>query len=150
MDTTLTVRLDSQLKEEGERTLDSLGLSMSPAIRVFLTHVVAQQALPFPLQGTPRGPRRVRDRPLRGGEFTAAFVADGLKPEGQISGGTTREQSSRDGGTGPRVQQQQLARRSNRSQIRPRLVHLFDRVECMSVGGMHPHLVVERSTESQR
>ncbi len=33
MDTTLTVRLDIQLKEEGERTLDSLGLSMSSAIR---------------------------------------------------------------------------------------------------------------------
>jgi len=50
MDSTLTVRLDTQLKEEAERTLDSLGLSMSSAIRVFLTHVVAQQALPFPVQ----------------------------------------------------------------------------------------------------
>jgi len=29
MDTTLTVRLDTQLKEEAERTLDSLGLSMA-------------------------------------------------------------------------------------------------------------------------
>jgi len=53
MDTTLTVRLDTQLKEEAERTLDSLGLSMSSAIRVFLTHVVAQQALPFPVQAAP-------------------------------------------------------------------------------------------------
>jgi len=53
MDTTLTVRLDPQLKDEGERKLDSLGLSMSSAIRVFLTHVVAQQVLPFPVQGTP-------------------------------------------------------------------------------------------------
>ncbi len=50
MDTTLTVRLDTQLKDEAERTLDSLGLSMSSAIRVFLTHVVAQKALPFPVQ----------------------------------------------------------------------------------------------------
>ena len=50
MDTTLTVRLDTQLKEEADRTLDSLGRSMSSAIRVFLTHVVAQQALPFPVQ----------------------------------------------------------------------------------------------------
>ena len=53
MDTTLTVRLDTQLKDEAERTLDSLGLSMSSAIRVFLTHVVAQQALPFPVQAAP-------------------------------------------------------------------------------------------------
>ena len=53
MDTTLTVRLDTQLKEDAERTLDSLGLSMSSAIRVFLTHVVAQKALPFPVQAAP-------------------------------------------------------------------------------------------------
>ena len=53
MDTTLTVRLDTQLKDEAERTLDSLGLSMSSAIRVFLTHVVAQKALPFSVQATP-------------------------------------------------------------------------------------------------
>lgn len=53
MDTTLTVRLDSQLKDDAERTLDSLGLSMSSAIRVFLTHVVAQKALPFPVQAAP-------------------------------------------------------------------------------------------------
>ena len=53
MDTTLTVRLDTQLKDEAERTLDSLGLSMSSAIRVFLTHVVAQKALPFAVQAVP-------------------------------------------------------------------------------------------------
>jgi DNA-damage-inducible protein J len=53
MDTTLTVRLDTQLKVEAERTLDSLGLSMSSAIRVFLTHVVAQKALPFAVQAAP-------------------------------------------------------------------------------------------------
>ena len=53
MDTTLTVRLDTQLKDDAERTLDSLGLSMSAAIRVFLTHVVAQKALPFPVQAAP-------------------------------------------------------------------------------------------------
>jgi addiction module RelB/DinJ family antitoxin len=53
MDTTLTVRLDTQLKDEAERTLDSLGLSMSSAIRVFLTHVVAQKSLPFAVQAAP-------------------------------------------------------------------------------------------------
>ena len=53
MDTTLTVRLDTQLKDDAERTLDSLGLSMSSAIRVFLTHVVVQKALPFSVQAAP-------------------------------------------------------------------------------------------------
>lgn len=51
MTTTLTVRLDAKLKEEAERTLDTLGLSISSAVRVFLTHVVAQQAMPFPIRG---------------------------------------------------------------------------------------------------
>jgi addiction module RelB/DinJ family antitoxin len=40
-------------QDEAERSLDSLGLSMSSAIRVFLTHVVAQKALPFPVQAAP-------------------------------------------------------------------------------------------------
>lgn len=51
MDTTLSVRLDAKLKEEAERTLDALGLSISSAVRVFLTQVVAQQAMPFPIKG---------------------------------------------------------------------------------------------------
>ena len=53
MDTTLTVRLDIQLKADAERTLDSLGLSMSSAIRVFLPQIVAQKALPFSVQAVP-------------------------------------------------------------------------------------------------
>lgn len=53
MDTTLTVRMDPQLKVDAERTLDSLGLSMSSAIQVFLPHVIAQKALPFPVQDAP-------------------------------------------------------------------------------------------------
>lgn len=53
MDTTLSLRIDSKLKADAERTLDHLGLSMSTAMRLFLTHVVAQQALPFPVQLAP-------------------------------------------------------------------------------------------------
>lgn len=45
VDTTLTVRLYTQLKEDAERTLGSLGMSMASAIRVLLPHVVAHQAL---------------------------------------------------------------------------------------------------------
>jgi len=53
MDTALTVGLDPQFKDDAERTLDSLGLSKSSAIRVSLTHVVAKKALPFPVQAAP-------------------------------------------------------------------------------------------------
>ena len=49
----VTVRLATQLKTDAERTLDSLGLSMSSAIRVFLTQIVAQNALPFSVQAVP-------------------------------------------------------------------------------------------------
>ena len=64
MDTTVTVRLDTQLKDDAERTLDSLGLSMSSAIRVFLTHVVAQKALPFPVQAAPMQAAAAVQEPL--------------------------------------------------------------------------------------
>ena len=50
---TLTVRLNTQLRDEVERMLDSPRLSISSAIRVFLAHVVAQKALPFPVQAAP-------------------------------------------------------------------------------------------------
>ena len=50
METTLSVRLDPQLKADAERTLDELGLSLSSAVRVFLTQAVLQQQLPFPVQ----------------------------------------------------------------------------------------------------
>lgn len=44
------VRLDEQLKLQAARTLDSMGLSISDAVRVFLTRVVDDQALPFALK----------------------------------------------------------------------------------------------------
>lgn len=49
--TTLSVRIDAKLKEDAERTLDALGISISSAVRAFLAQVVEQQALPFPIKG---------------------------------------------------------------------------------------------------
>lgn len=53
MDTTLTVRLDEKLKADAENTLDALGVTMSVAVRMFLTQVVLQKRLPFPVQMDP-------------------------------------------------------------------------------------------------
>ena len=44
------VRLDEQLKTQATETLAAMGLTVSDAIRVFLTRVVADQQLPFALK----------------------------------------------------------------------------------------------------
>lgn len=41
------VRVDSELKTKASRTLSKMGLSMSDAIRLLLTRIEADQALPF-------------------------------------------------------------------------------------------------------
>jgi DNA-damage-inducible protein J len=44
------VRLDENLKNEAVSALEAMGLSLSDAIRVFLTRVVAEQQIPFTLR----------------------------------------------------------------------------------------------------
>jgi DNA-damage-inducible protein J len=41
------VRVDSDLKARASRTLGKMGLSMSDAVRLLLTRIEADQALPF-------------------------------------------------------------------------------------------------------
>lgn len=44
------VRVDEKLKEQAIATLDSMGLSISDAIRVFLVRIVADNEMPFILK----------------------------------------------------------------------------------------------------
>lgn len=44
------VRIDERLKAEAATTLATMGLSISDAVRVFLTRVVAEQQIPFALK----------------------------------------------------------------------------------------------------
>lgn len=44
------VRVNEQLKVQATEALSAMGLSVSDAVRVFLTRVVADQGLPFALQ----------------------------------------------------------------------------------------------------
>ena len=44
------VRIDEQLKTAATETLASMGLSLSDAIRVFLTRVVADNEMPFSIK----------------------------------------------------------------------------------------------------
>ncbi|MBI9109976.1 type II toxin-antitoxin system RelB/DinJ family antitoxin [Maridesulfovibrio ferrireducens] len=45
--TTLNIRVPKELKAGSKEALQMLGLTPSAAIRLFLTHVVNQQAIPF-------------------------------------------------------------------------------------------------------
>lgn len=55
--TMVHVRVDEQIKAQATETLASMGLTVSDAIRVFLTRVVADQELPFALK-TPNASSR--------------------------------------------------------------------------------------------
>lgn len=44
------VRVDDKIKAEAAETLASMGLSVSDAVRVFLTRVVVEKQLPFALK----------------------------------------------------------------------------------------------------
>jgi len=48
--TMVHVRVDENIKAQATETLNSMGLTVSDAIRVFLTRIVADKALPFALK----------------------------------------------------------------------------------------------------
>ena len=48
--TMVHVRVDEHIKTQATETLASMGLTVSDAIRVFLTRIVAEQQLPFALK----------------------------------------------------------------------------------------------------
>ena len=48
--TMIHVRVDEKIKAQAAETLSSMGLTVSDAVRVFLTRVVADKELPFALK----------------------------------------------------------------------------------------------------
>lgn len=48
--TMIHVRLEEGLKKDATTALEAMGLSLSDAIRVFLTRVAAEQQIPFALR----------------------------------------------------------------------------------------------------
>ena len=48
--TMVHVRVDERVKQEAAATLATMGLSVSDAVRVFLTRVVAEQQIPFAIK----------------------------------------------------------------------------------------------------
>lgn len=57
--TTLSIRIEEKVKRDANKTLKSLGLDMSSAVKMFLNQVVIEQAIPFKLS---RNPKEIRER----------------------------------------------------------------------------------------
>ena len=52
----LSIRIDTEIKEQAEEVLNRLGLTLSSGVNVFLKKVVAEQGLPFPVTTERSGP----------------------------------------------------------------------------------------------
>ena len=48
--TMIHVRIDQGLKSKASKTFDAMGLSLSEAVRIFLTRTATDQAFPFELR----------------------------------------------------------------------------------------------------
>jgi DNA-damage-inducible protein J len=44
---TINIRIDEKLKKQARKTLASIGMDTSSAVKVFLTQVVKEKGLPF-------------------------------------------------------------------------------------------------------
>ena len=51
----ITIRIDSELKKQGEELFDELGLSMTAAITSFIKQAVREQGMPFRLTRQKKG-----------------------------------------------------------------------------------------------
>ena len=82
------VLVDGRVKAKAEKALAAMGLSVSDAVRVFLTRVAAEQALPFevrvPNARTAAAMQEARRGGLRAHRNVAGLIAD--LASGQVDG----------------------------------------------------------------
>jgi DNA-damage-inducible protein J len=45
--TTLNIRIEDEIKERANKTLSSMGLDMSTAVKIFLNQVIEEKGMPF-------------------------------------------------------------------------------------------------------
>ena len=62
--TMLHVRIDEQVKAEATEALEAMGLSVSDAVRIFLTRVAADKEFPFTLKVPSKPPRLAPVAPI--------------------------------------------------------------------------------------
>lgn len=58
LSTEIRCRIDQQLKDDAQKVLDHLGLSISQAVRIFLRQVVRAGGLPFEMKAPPQARER--------------------------------------------------------------------------------------------
>lgn len=71
---TITVRLDEDLKNEAQATLEDMGLPMSLAVEMFLRQVVAKGKLPFPVGSEGDDDAVQVERERRERDFWRAYI----------------------------------------------------------------------------
>lgn len=49
MNTTLQIRIDKKTKNKAQKTFRAMGLDMSSGVKLYLTQVVREQTIPFPI-----------------------------------------------------------------------------------------------------
>jgi len=75
--TMVHVRLDEKIKARAEKALAAMGLSVSDAVRVLLTRVAAEKALPFQVK-VPNARTRAAMKELEGGKLRRFAGVDDL------------------------------------------------------------------------
>jgi DNA-damage-inducible protein J len=70
------VRVDRKLKAKAAKTLDAMGLSLSDAVRLLLTRIAVEHALPFEVRVPNRVTRAAMEAVRRGSVPTASSVVE--------------------------------------------------------------------------
>jgi DNA-damage-inducible protein J len=70
------IRVDEKVKEEAAETLASMGLTVSDAVRILLTRVAAEKAMPFDVRVPNRATKAAIDAGERGKVSRANSVAE--------------------------------------------------------------------------
>jgi DNA-damage-inducible protein J len=69
------VRVDQNLKTKAVKTLDAMGLSLSDVVRLLLTRIAVEQALPFEVRVPNPVTRAAMEEVRRGNLHTASSVS---------------------------------------------------------------------------
>lgn len=77
--TMLHIRVDQKLKEKATETLDQMGLSLSEAVRLLLTRIVVERALPFEVRVPNAATIAAMEAGDRGEVSKASSVAEMMK-----------------------------------------------------------------------
>lgn len=73
------IRVDAKVKAKAAKTLAKMGLTVSDAVRILLTRVAVEQAMPFDIRVPNRETQEAIEAGERGEVFKAATVAELMK-----------------------------------------------------------------------